>query len=54
MENKIAGWLILHTEGRETASYELHVGKNRIGRSVRKARKDTEKKENTECAVQMV
>lgn len=32
MENKIAGWLILHTEGRETASYELHVGKNRIGR----------------------
>ncbi|MCR5456075.1 MAG: FHA domain-containing protein [Bacteroidales bacterium] len=32
MENKPAGWLILHTEGKETASYELHTGKNRIGR----------------------
>lgn len=32
MENKPAGWLILHTEGKDTASYELHIGKNRIGR----------------------
>ncbi|MBQ4405590.1 MAG: FHA domain-containing protein [Bacteroidales bacterium] len=32
MENQPAGWLILHTEGKETASYELHTGKNRIGR----------------------
>ena len=32
MENQPAGWLILHTEGKEIASYELHTGKNRIGR----------------------
>ena len=32
MENKPAGWLILHTEGKESNSYSLHVGKNRIGR----------------------
>ncbi|MCQ2252710.1 MAG: FHA domain-containing protein [Bacteroidales bacterium] len=32
MANTAAGWLILHTEGLEPISYELHEGRNRIGR----------------------
>lgn len=33
MANTPAGWLILGGAGQEQASYELHVGKNRIGRT---------------------
>lgn len=32
MEHKIAGWLIIHTEGEDHTSYELFEGKNTIGR----------------------
>ncbi|MCQ2973364.1 MAG: FHA domain-containing protein [Bacteroidales bacterium] len=32
MENQVAGWLVLHTEGKEVISFELKEGKNRIGR----------------------
>ncbi|MBN2894089.1 MAG: FHA domain-containing protein [Bacteroidales bacterium] len=33
MEKKVAGWLIVHTEGTEHVNYELYEGKNIIGRS---------------------
>lgn len=32
MEDNAAGWLILHTEGKEPQSFALKEGRNRIGR----------------------
>ena len=32
MEDNAAGWLILHTEGKESQSFALKEGRNRIGR----------------------
>lgn len=32
MENLVVGWLVLHTEGCDSKTYELKIGKNRIGR----------------------
>jgi len=40
MANTAAGWLILNTDNTDTASYELHIGKNRIGRVSRQSRPD--------------
>jgi len=31
-KTKVSGWLIIHTEGKEKASFELKEGKNFIGR----------------------
>ena len=38
MTNKIAGWLIVHTEGQGETTYQLNEGKNLIGRKTAKNR----------------
>ena len=38
MTNKIAGWLILHTEGQDEATFQLKEGENLIGRMTQKNR----------------
>ncbi len=40
MDNTTAGWLILLSDGSESTHYELHKGKNRIGRQSTLSRPD--------------